>query len=74
MASELEQRVIELETRLAFQEDYMDTLNQQLVNQQKEWQSLQAQVQLLAQRLQTLHQDRQSDHSWSLADEKPPHY
>lgn len=47
---ELEQRVIELETRLAFQDDTITALNDVVVEQQRVLERLQQQVALLARR------------------------
>lgn len=47
---ELESRIIELETRLAFQDDTIATLNDVLVEQRRELERLQLQVQALARR------------------------
>ncbi|SFC19288.1 SlyX protein [Marinospirillum celere] len=68
-----EKRLIALETQAAFQDDLIETLNQQLVLQSRELQQLQQQVQLLNQRLANL-RDEQEDKQPGQADEKPPHY
>jgi len=51
---ELEQRITDLEARLAFQDDTIQTLNDVLVSQQRMVERLQAQVALLARRQEDL--------------------
>lgn len=65
----LESRIAELETRLAFQDDTIQTLNDVLVEQQRVVDRLQAQLGLLARRQDDL-QGR-----IEMEDEAPPpHY
>lgn len=66
----MEDRLTELETKLAFAEDLLDTLNQTVVRQQ-------AQIDLLQEQLRLLHQqirESQSDAPRTLSEEIPPHY
>ena len=64
-------RLTDLEIKLAFQEDLVDSLNQVVTAQQRELELLQGQVRLLYQQLKSL---QPSDIS-SVADEAPPpHY
>ena len=65
-----ESRFTELETRLAFAEDLLETLNQTVFRQQKQLDSLQQQLRLLHQQLQ----DAQPDEARTPRDEIPPHY
>ena len=65
-----ESRLTELETKLAFAEDLLETLNQTVIRQQ-------AQLDLFQQQLRLLHQQFQDalpDEARTLRDEIPPHY
>lgn len=68
-----EKRLISLETQVAFQDDLIETLNQQLVLQGKDLQLLQQQLQLINQRLTHLREEQQGKQP-SPDDERPPHY
>lgn len=63
-------RLDELEAKLSFAEDLIDTLNQTVVRQQKQLDSLQDQLRLLHAQMQ----ERPSAESRNLRDEIPPHY
>jgi SlyX protein len=65
-------RLTELETKLAFAEDLLETLNQTVIKQQAQIDALQQQLRLLNQRLQDV--SIASTRSPSLDDEIPPHY
>jgi SlyX protein len=65
-----ESRLTELETKLAFAEDLLDTLNQTVIRQQGQLDSMQQQLRLLHQRLQ----DTRPDEVNTPHDEIPPHY
>ena len=65
-----ESRLTELETKLAFAEDLLDTLNQTVVRQQGQIDSLQQQLRLLHRRLQ----DVLPDEARTPRAEIPPHY
>ena len=65
-----ESRLTELETKLAFAEDLLETLNQTVVRQQAQLDLMQQQLRLLHQRLQDAHPDE----TRSPRDEVPPHY
>jgi SlyX protein len=65
-----ESRLTELETKLAFAEDLLETLNQTVVRQQTQLDSMQQQLRLLHQQLQ----DTLPDEARNLRDEIPPHY
>ena len=63
-------RLNELEAKLAFAEDMIETLNQTVIRQQ-------GQLDLLQQQLRLLHQQLQAalpDEARNLRDEIPPHY
>ncbi|MDR9468200.1 SlyX family protein [Marinospirillum sp.] len=69
-----EKRLIALETQLAFQDDLLEQLNQQLILQNRDIHSLQEQVRVLGQRLATLKENHQDEKQPDMADERPPHY
>lgn len=64
-----EERLNEVEAKLAFAEDLIETLNQAVIRQQAQIDSLQQQLRLLHQQLQALPDDARSPR-----DEIPPHY
>ncbi len=66
----MDARLNELEAKLAFAEDLIDTLNQTVIRQQGQIDLIQQQLRLLYQRLQ----DALPDDARSLRDELPPHY
>lgn len=66
------ERLIDIETKLAFQEDTVQALNDVVCRQQKQIDQLEAQVRRLAERLKQL-AEAQTPASPPL-DEKPPHY
>jgi SlyX protein len=66
-----ESRITELETKLAFAEDLLETLNQTVVRQQGQIDLMQQQIRLLHQRLQETVTD---DDARSPREEIPPHY
>lgn len=68
--SQYDQRLIDLETRIAFQEDSIQALSDELYRQQKALEHLQQLCNLMLQRLQELSAGGPS----GPVDEKPPHY
>jgi SlyX protein len=66
----MEERLNEIEAKLAFAEDLTETLNQTVIRQQGQIDLLQQQLRLLHQQLQTV----LPDESRTLHDEVPPHY
>jgi SlyX protein len=66
----MESRLIELETKLAFAEDMLDTLNTTVFRQQERIDLLERQLRLLHQQIQALRPEEERD----LRDEIPPHY
>ena len=70
LAAWAQARLTELETKLAFAEDLLDTLNQTVVRQQGQLDLMQQQLRLLHQQLQ----DTLPDEARSPRDEIPPHY
>jgi SlyX protein len=65
-----ESRLTELETKLAFAEDLLETLNHTVVRQQAQLDSMQQQLRLLHQQLQ----EALPDETRTPRDEIPPHY
>jgi len=65
----VEERITELESRLAFQDDTIQALNDVLVAQQRVVERLQLQVEALAKR-----QEEVSGQFEGAEDEVPPHY
>lgn len=65
-------RLIEIETKLAFQEDLLQTLNDIVTRQQNQIDQLAAQQRRLVERLRQLSAEPATP--LSAADEKPPHY
>ena len=70
LASPAEARLAEIETKLAFAEDLLDTLNQAVARQQGQIDSLQQQLRLLHQQMK----EAAPDEARSPRDEIPPHY
>lgn len=66
----MEERLNELEAKLAFAEDLIETLNQTVIRQQGQIDSIQQQIRLLHQQLQ----DALPDTARTPRDEIPPHY
>ena len=66
---ELENRIVELEARQAFQDDTIQALNDVLVEQQRLVDRLQAQVGMLARRQEDLQGRLENDD-----EAPPPHY
>ena len=70
LAAWAQARLTELETKLAFAEDLLDTLNQTVARQQGQLDLLQEQLRLLHRQLQ----DVRPDETRTPRDEIPPHY
>ncbi len=66
----IETRLIEIEAKLAFAEDLVETLNQTVIRQQGQIDLLQQQIRLLHQRMQ----EARPDEARTSIDEVPPHY
>ena len=66
----IDSRLYELEAKLAFAEDLIETLNQTVFRQQGQLDSLQQQMRLLHQQFK----DTRPDDTHTLRDELPPHY
>ncbi len=65
-----EQRLIEIESKISYQEDLIQTLNDVVYQQQEKIAQLEAQDRKLMERLQSLGESGDSDHD----DKPPPHY
>ena len=70
LAAWAQARLTEIETKLAFAEDLIETLNQTVVRQQAQLDLLQEQLRLLHRQLQ----DVRPDETRTPRDEIPPHY
>lgn len=70
--AKLHQRIDDLESQLAFQENTIDELNQLVIQQSNELTTFKRHLQLLASRLSQV-RDEQSGNT-PIVDEKPPHY
>ena len=70
LAAWAQARLNELEAKLMFAEDLIDTLNQTVVRQQAQLDSMQQQLRLLHQQMK----DARPDEAGSPRDEVPPHY
>lgn len=70
LAAWAQARLTELETKLTFAEDLLETLNQTVVRQQVQIDLLQEQLRLLHRQLQ----DARPDETRTPRDEIPPHY
>jgi SlyX protein len=70
LAAWAQDRLTELETKLAFAEDLLETLNQTVIRQQGQIDTLQQQLRLLHQQVK----DALPDDARTPRDEIPPHY
>jgi SlyX protein len=73
IANELGDELIELQTRMAYQEDTINQLNQVITKQDADILQLQQQMRLLAKRIDEL-LFTQDDGSEEITNERPPHY
>ncbi|ADZ90405.1 SlyX family protein [Marinomonas mediterranea] len=69
--SELEQHVYELEFKLQYQEDTIESLNNEIASHQKDILLLKEQVQWLAKRVDS---QKEQQSNINVANERPPHY
>lgn len=69
--TELEERIEQLEMKVAFQEDNIDTLNQEIFEQQRRTQQLIEQVALLAVKLKESQPNQLASEKEEM---RPPHY
>ncbi|MBN4073854.1 MAG: SlyX protein [Gammaproteobacteria bacterium] len=66
-----ENRLIDIETRISYQEDTLQQLNDVVINQQRRISQLEDLIKSLAERYQNLQTTGQT---LDMSDEKPPHY
>ncbi len=69
-AKSLAQRIDDLETRIAYQDDTVETLNATITAQWKQIEALTRQIAMLTERLQSVESNAPS----APANETPPHY
>lgn len=67
-------RVDELETRLAFQEDTLQALNEQLAHQQSVTEQQQQMLQALYAQIRDVQDASSADGAAPVSQERPPHY
>lgn len=67
-----EERLIDIETKITFQEDLLEELNKTVYQQQQKIERLEAMCQSLAQHVQSLSAARND--GGMLSNERPPHY
>ncbi|CAB0151756.1 Protein SlyX [Pseudidiomarina piscicola] len=72
--SQLELRVANLESQLAFQDDTIETLNQLVTAQSEQLQLMSHKMKLLGQRLQQLQERTDDGDTSDPAADVPPHY
>ena len=65
-----DEKIIDIETRLAYQDDTIQQLNDVIYRQQQQIDKLEKTMQLLLERLQEL----MAGSAGEVIDEKPPHY
>ena len=70
----LQLRIDELETRLSFQEDTLQTLNEQLAHQQSVTEQQQQMLQALYAQLRDVQDASGADGAAPASQERPPHY
>lgn len=74
MSQDLFQRIIELETKVAFQEDTIGQLNEELSHHQESIHLLQEQLRLLGNRFSEMKDQISTEGSEVAVEEIPPHY
>lgn len=71
--TDIQEQLIDLQTRVVYQEDTLEQLNQVITRQDADISQLKQQVRILAQRLEDSLRTRGQDGEQVL-DERPPHY
>lgn len=71
-SQELSEQVIDLQTRVSFQEDAIEVMSQQMAAQAESLRVAQQHIQLLNQKLNNLQQAQ--DEQGEATQERPPHY
>lgn len=74
LSADLARRLADAETRIAFQEDSLQTLSEQLFQQQQLTDQLQRSLQVVYQQLRDIRDVSNQPQNPSPGDEKPPHY
>lgn len=72
--SDIEEQLIDVQTRVAYQEDTLAQLNDVITKQDAEIVQLKQQVRLLAQRLDELARDPAQAGEVEITNDRPPHY
>lgn len=72
--SDIEEQLIDVQTRVAYQEDTLAQLNEVITKQDAEIVQLKQQVRLLAQRLEELMLDPAQGGDADITNDRPPHY
>ena len=74
--SDLQDQIIDLQTRLAYQEDTLNELNSVIAQQDQHILSLQEQMRVMIERFRDMSEAANANPSSpaSLLDERPPHY
>lgn len=72
--SDIEEQLIDVQTRVAYQEDTLAKLNDVITKQDTEIVQLKQQVRLLAQRLEELMRDPAQGDDTDITNDRPPHY
>ncbi|WP_323816120.1 SlyX family protein [Cellvibrio sp. NN19] len=72
--SDIEEQLIDVQTRVAYQEDTLAQLNDVITRQDAEIVQLKQQMRLLAQRLDELVRNPLQGDEVDVANERPPHY
>lgn len=72
--SDIEEQLIDVQTRVAYQEDTLAQLNDVITKQDAEIVQLKQQMRLLAQRLDELARDPAQGGETDIPNDRPPHY
>lgn len=72
--SDIEEQLIDVQTRVAYQEDTLAQLNEVITKQDAEIVQLKQQIRLLAQRLDELARDPAQAGDTEIVNDRPPHY
>jgi SlyX protein len=72
--SDIEEQLIDVQTRVAYQEDTLAQLNEVITKQDAEIVQLKQQMRLLAQRLDELARDPAQGGETEIINDRPPHY
>lgn len=72
--SDIEEQLIDVQTRVAYQEDTLAQLNDVITKQDAEIVQLKQQMRLLAQRLDELSRDPAQAGETDIPNDRPPHY